>query len=92
MPPRAADFSPNAQQTEFPKMDTPRFHTRSIVSLLVLLSSFVSPSHAQQPAGKKRGPTGNTTISGLVVPSSEKNLALRTRGAQIEFEWNEYFS
>ena len=65
-----------------------RFHTRMMIVLLALLSSFVSPSHAQQVAGKKRGPAGTTTISGLVVPGSEKKLALRTRAAQFEFEWN----
>ncbi len=65
-----------------------RFHTRLIAVLLVLLSSFVSPSHAQQAAEKKRTPIEKTSVSGLVVPGSETNLALRTRAAQFEFEWN----
>ena len=65
-----------------------RLHIRSMVPLLILLSFFVSPSQAQRAAENKGTSAGNTTVSGLVVPGKEMNLALRTRAGQFEFKSN----
>lgn len=65
-----------------------RLHIRLMVPLLILQSFFVSPSQAQRAAKNKGTPAGNTTVSGLVVPGKEMNLALRTRAGQFEFKSN----
>jgi len=57
--------------------------------MAVLLAFAVSSSQARQPATNKRPRKGKTTISGLVVPGAEQNLALRTRAGEFGFTTND---
>ena len=59
---------------------------RLLVPLFILPPVFAPPSQAQRSKRHKATSAQTTTVSGLLIPGSAMNLAIRTRAGQSDFK------